>query len=136
MELLGVCLIVGGTLCICWLAITGFDAPSGKSSLPDHNLAVRIVTPTSTKWRRIDACPSCHEEIGHEEVMTDICLSCGAHFEDMADEGAARKIVWLGEWRDNYLINNENYVRIDGRMVLAPAAPIATLGAAIGEMFR
>lgn len=66
--------------------------------LPDHDLKILLVTPTSTKWEHSHICTECHSPVGHEEFMTMICLTCGRHMRDLPYNTGLRKVVRRGRW--------------------------------------
>lgn len=88
-----------------------------SATLPDHNIADLKQSATSTAWSHIHACPLCKSPIGHQEYMTDICLSCGSTMPPGKKSAATRKIVRDGRWVKTVRINNVEYMHDDSNWV-------------------
>jgi hypothetical protein len=111
--IIGALVVAGGGLLI-W----GLSSRSIPLSAPgaDHDLNDLKAGPSATAWRHTDRCPHCLSEIGHQEIMTDICLSCGRNWEYISDvhHAAIRNVVWNGRWVADLLIDKKHY-SFDGK---------------------
>lgn len=83
-------------------------------SLPDHDVNVLKVTPTSGPWKHTYTCRLCRSPVGHQEFMTSICLSCGRNMGGLPYSGAMRTIVKNNKWIDTIRIHNAEYKKVDG----------------------
>ena len=81
---------------------------------PDHDLRVMKKTSTSSRWSHVRACTECHSPVGHQEFMTQICLSCGQEMSQLPFDAAMRKIVRNGKWTQTIRVKNVEYEKVDG----------------------
>lgn len=94
--------------------LLSFFAPGIPSpTLPDHDISNLLASATSSRWTHTYACSKCHAPIGHQEFMTDICLTCG---QQMSPKSAAmRRIVRGHRWIDTIRVERTEYEHIAGR---------------------
>ena len=74
----------------------GFALFAGN--LADHDLSDLLPGPTATKWRHSYVCTECHSPVGHQEFMTNICLTCGRQMSLMPNSRAFRRVTRHGKW--------------------------------------
>ncbi len=82
----------------------------------EHRLGDRRPGPGAVPWVHVRPCQNCLEKTGHEEFMTEICLSCGG--EGVPGNGATRQIFYRGQWRAQMRYRGHDYLREDNRWVM------------------
>lgn len=81
----------------------------------DHDLGVLFATATSTAWTHVRTCPKCYAPTGHQEFMTQICLTCGRDMPSLPRDAAKRRIVLDGKWTSTIRTDGIERVHVTGR---------------------
>ncbi len=84
----------------------------------EHCLGDRRPGLGAAPWSHIRPCPICLEETGHQEFMTQICLSCGGEMKRLPRNGATRRIFYGGQWRTQMRYCGDDYLRENDRWVM------------------
>ena len=84
----------------------------------EHRLGDRRPGSGAEPWVHVRPCPICLEKTGHQEFMTEICLSCGGEMKTLPCDAATRRIFYCGQWRAQMRYRGDDYLREDGRWVV------------------
>jgi hypothetical protein len=123
-------LVAGAFIAICFLIFWMCKpwkvenvTPPQQYRAPPQNPNDFTQSSTASNWISDHYCPECKASFSHEEVMTGICLSCGAYcqFAVLQRMRAVRKIwngdQWVTQFRypDGEVVVLDHVAKMNGR---------------------
>lgn len=88
-----------------------------RPSCDDHDMNDNLAGPGAKKWKHDYVCPTCRCCVSADEVLTEICLSCGGQMNQWPASAATRSIVRNGRWILQRKINGTSYTWVDRQWV-------------------